>query len=111
MTCNRWDVVSVPFPFSDRHGAKRRPAVVLSNRRFNLSGHTVLCMITTKSDPPWPGDHPVEDLAAAGLPVACIVRLKLFTLDARLIVRTLGRLADADRAAVGDHLARALAER
>ena len=104
MTCDRWDVVAVPFPFSERHGAKRRPALVVSNRRFNRAGHSVMCMITTKADPPWPADHRIGDLAPAGLPVSCIVRLKLFTLDNRLIEKKLGCLGKRVRTPVGDSL-------
>jgi len=97
---DRWDVVVVPFPFSEKAGGKRRPALVLSNRDFNRAGHAVLAMITTKGHDPWPGDCEITDLEAAGLPLPCIVRLKLFTLDNRVILRTLGRLGDADRARV-----------
>lgn len=104
MTCDRWGVVAVPFPFSGRRGAKRRPALVLSSRAFNRAGHTVLCMITTKADPPWPADRRVSDLAAAGLHVSCNVRLKLFTLDNRLIEKKLGRIGKGDREAVGDSM-------
>jgi mRNA interferase MazF len=97
VTCDSWDVVVVPFPFSDRPGEKRRPAVVLSRRRFNREGHTAFLMITTKVDPPWLGDRQIADRAAAGLPVACIVRLKLFTLDNRLILKRLGKLGPKDQ--------------
>ena len=31
------DVVLVPFPFTSRAASKRRPAVVVSNRAYNLS--------------------------------------------------------------------------
>ena len=49
MICEQWDVVVVPFPFTEKPGAKRRPAVVLSKKGFNEHGHTVLLMITTKA--------------------------------------------------------------
>ena len=101
--------MAVPFPFSERPGAKRRPAVVLSNRGFNHAGHTVLCMITTKAQPPWPADHPIADRRAAGLPVPCIIRLKLFTLDNRLLQKKLGRLGSADRTALAANLQSILA--
>ncbi|MBN1425288.1 type II toxin-antitoxin system PemK/MazF family toxin [Candidatus Fermentibacteria bacterium] len=100
MTCDQWDVVAVPFPFSESSGAKRRPAVVLSGRTFNNAGHVVLAMVTTQQHRPWPGDTPVADIDRAGLPRPCIVRLKLFTLDARLIARRLGTLGTDDIAAV-----------
>ena len=104
MTCDRWDVVVVPFPFSEKAGSKRRPALVLSNGTFNRSGHTVLAMITTRGHHPWPGDCGINDLDDAGLPLQCIVRLKLFTLDNRLIQHRLGRLSDVDRARVETNL-------
>ena len=96
MTCDRFDVVVVPFPFSEKPGSKRRPAVVLSNKQFNDAGHTVLAMITTKGHNKWPGDQEISDLETAGLPLPCIVRLKLFTLDNRLLQRKIGHLANAD---------------
>ena len=100
VTCKPWDVVVVPFPFSERPASRRRPALVLSRRGFNKAGHTVLAMITTSAATPWPGDTPIEDLESAGLRVACRVRLKLFTLDNRLVVRRLGSLSASDRDAV-----------
>jgi len=30
MICNQWDVVAVPFPFTDKPEAKKRPALVQS---------------------------------------------------------------------------------
>ena len=31
MICSQWDVVVVPFPFTDEPGAKKRPALVITN--------------------------------------------------------------------------------
>jgi mRNA interferase MazF len=83
--CNAWDVIVVPFPFVDSPKTKRRPALVISRKDFNRHGHTICAMITTKHQPAWPGDVPITDLNSAGLPRACIVRPKLFTLDNRLL--------------------------
>jgi mRNA interferase MazF len=103
-TCNQWDVVVVPFPFTDRPQAKRRPALVLSKRTFNLNGHTVLAMITSSAHEPWLGDIPITRLDAAGLKTSCMVRLKLFTLDNRLILKVIGHLAESDSGRVADEL-------
>ena len=97
VTCDLWDVVVVPFPFSEKAGTKRRPALVLSRKAFNASGHVVLAMITTSAHHAWPGDVDIEDKDAAGLPLPCIVRLKLFTLDARLLMKRIGALSASDR--------------
>lgn len=108
MTCEPWQVVVVPFPFTDRAASKRRPALVLSATAFNRQGYSVLAMITSASHRPWPGDTPLGDLKVAGLTTPSLVRLKLFTLDNRFIARQLGTLAARDRKAVAtevrDHL-------
>ncbi len=96
-TFDAWDVVVVPFPFSERPGGKRRPALVLSRATFQASGHAVLSMITTRGHRPWPGDTEIADLDAAGLERPCMVRFKLFTLDVRSILRRAGSLAHRDR--------------
>lgn len=109
MTCESWQVVIVPFPFTDRSTTKRRPALVLSQKRFNRHGHSILAMITSATHEPWPGDTRLGDLAGAGLRRPCIVRLKIFTLDSRFILRRLGVLAAADQRRVGAELAAHLA--
>lgn len=107
MAFDRWQVVRVPFPFTDRAASKNRPALALSSARaFNApSGHVVLIMITSAHHAPWPLDCAIEDLATAGLPAPSMVRMKLFTLDARLIRNPLGHLGGADRKRVEHALA------
>ena len=101
MKLQAFDVVVVPFPFTDRQVSKRRPALVLSSSTFNdQAAHSVLAMITSAGQNDWPADVPLTDLKAAGLDSACLARLKLFTLDHRLIVRVAGSLAKVDRLAV-----------
>lgn len=98
MTFEPGTVVVVPFPFTDRRVAKRRPALVLSAEKafHHTSGHVVLAMITSNRHDPWPLDVPVRDLASAGLTTASVVRMKLFTLDQRLVLKTAGKLAPED---------------
>jgi mRNA interferase MazF len=103
-TLAQWDVVVVPFPFSNQPGAKRRPALVLSASSFNQRGHAVLAMITSAAHHAWPGDVNINDLKVAGLTKPCLVRLKLFTLDQRLIIKRLGHLATRDRQQVSQQL-------
>ena len=110
MTFEPLEVVVVPFPFSDRNAAKRRPALVVSSRAFNSRhGHAILAMITTARNSHWPSDVAVQEWQAAGLSVACLVRMKLFTLDEDLILRRLGQLGATDATAVRAALGTALA--
>ncbi len=110
MTFDRFAVVRVPFPFTDRHSAKNRPAVVLSDRAaFNEeAGHSVMAMITSVANPPWPLDCEITDLGTAGLPAPSKIRFKLFTLDHRLVRGQLGRLSPVDEARVRERLAKLL---
>ena len=102
MAFERFTVVRVPFPFTDRSASKNRPALVLSDTAsFNTpAGHSVMAMITSQGNAPWPLDCPVADLTAAGLPAPSLVRFKLFTLDHRLVRGELGKLSAADASSV-----------
>ena len=110
MTYEAFDVVVVPFSFTDRATSKRRPALVLSDAQaFNGQvGHAVLAMITSAKNSDWSLDVEIEDLDAAGLPSASIIRMKLFTLDGQLIIRKAGSLAAPDRRRVLEALGRLL---
>lgn len=105
-------VIVVPFPFADSTAVKRRPALVLSAQAFNdRAAHVVLAMITSRENRGWPLDTEIRDLGAAGLSHASVVRMKLFTLDERFVLRKAGALAEADRAAVQRALGLVLAAR
>lgn len=98
-TYDTFDVVVVPFPFVDTHEVKKRPALVLSSSR-NFNNHThasVMAMITSQVHTPWPCDVIITDLEASGLPVQSIIRMKLFTLDHRLIIKCIGKLGKNDQ--------------
>jgi mRNA interferase MazF len=61
-------------------------------------------MITTRRHDPWPGDVAIESPDAAGLRAPSIVRLKLFTLDNRIIIEVIGRLSQADRDSAAEQI-------
>lgn len=98
-TYNAFDVVVVPFPFIEASQTKKRPAVILScAKQFNLEASAyVMAMITSAAHTPWPCDLEISDLISAGLPVKSIMRMKLFTIDQRLIQRQLGTLSKKDQ--------------
>ncbi len=102
VTFEAFDVVVVPFPFTDRTTTKRRPALVLSDAgNFNKKlGQSILAMITSASNSVWPLDVNIQDLDTAGLPSPSVVRMKLFTLDDQLVIRKAGALAKQDQSAV-----------
>ena len=105
-----WDVVTVPFPFTDRRAVKRRPALVLSSAELSAHSRTVvLAMITSAENAAWPHDVAIGDLQATGLRAASVVRWKLFTLEHSKVRAGIGRLAPYDQTMVRSAMHEALA--
>ena len=109
MTFESLDVVVVPFPFTDRRAAKRRPALIVSSANFNRAHEQSILAMITSAGSDWPSDVEIQGWRDAGLNVPCKVRFKLFTLDDTLIVRKLGTLSKRDGEAVKQALGRVLA--
>lgn len=92
----RGDVVIVEFPFSDRSGTKRRPALVVQADFLNDSLHdTILASISTTANRST--THVLIDPNLepnSGLNVRCGVRCeKLLVVEQRLIRGTIGKLS------------------
>ena len=101
MTFESFEVLVVPFPFSDSSEIKRRKAFVLSKLAFQMGSKTlVMAMITSAQASAWPGDVPIVDLGPAGLRKTCLARMKLFTIDEALILESVGRLSKQDQASI-----------
>ena len=90
-------VVDVPFPFIDSLRQKSRPALVLSSPAFQkANGALVLAMITSAERSSWKFDAALANWRIAGLKKPCVIRWKLFTLDAALIRGLRGHLSRHD---------------
>ena len=82
--------MSVPFPFTDSAGIKKRPALIASINRYVLEhAHYILLTITSAKQSQWPGDIDILNLDLAGLPKASKIRFKLFSLDCRIVLNYL----------------------
>ena len=99
MIYKTFDVVVVPFPFTDSKESKKRPALIISSSSHfnNEAEHSIMTMITTSFKEAWPLDMQINDLNSAGLPEPSAVRMKLFTLDNRLILKKIGTLGLKDQ--------------
>ena len=104
-TFEPWDIVKVPFPYTDRPVRQRRPAVVIAAGELEAeNGLLWLAMITSAANRGWSGDVVISDLRIAGLPVPSIVRpAKIATIEARDAER-LGTVPGADRAEISRYL-------
>ncbi len=102
-------VVRVPFPYSNRDIWQHRPALVISDRVVGTDGFLLwVLMITSARNRPWPGDVPIPDSTAAGLPVPSVVRTaKIATADLSSAT-SVGTLPDEVMATVDRELHRIL---
>jgi mRNA-degrading endonuclease toxin of MazEF toxin-antitoxin module len=101
-----YDVVVVPFPFTDIKQVKKRPALVLSSSQFQQKNkHVTLLMITSALHTQWYEDHQITDLKSTGLKADSIIRQKVFTVDRRVILKKIGCLSKGDKVALATKLA------
>jgi len=97
MTFKPLSIVVVPFPFTDKIQTKRRPALVLSSIDHQIgTEHVSLMMITSAKYSNWPSDYEIKQLKNTGLHTASIIRQKIFTIDSRLVIESIGELSETD---------------
>ena len=100
-----FDIVVVPFPYADRLAEKRRPALVISNRKLAAHGVIWVAMITNAENEAWSSDVAIADLKRAGLPAPSVVRVaKIACIEPGRIDRRVGRLGKAEAKAVGQRI-------
>jgi len=95
-------VVLVPFPFTDQRASKRRPAVVVSNRIYNIARPDVVVMAVTSQFRASPalGEVFVTQWQEAGLLKPSAVKPVFTTIEQRLVIRDLGVLQLPDQVAL-----------
>ena len=94
---NKFDIITVPFPFTERDKKKLRPALVISNKEYQeVNKHIVLLMITSAKHSAWKYDIPITFSEMTGLKAASVIRFKIFSVDERIIVKKIGVLSLID---------------
>ena len=101
------DVVLVPFHFTDQSGSKKRPAVIVSSSRYQRERPDLILMPITSQNPGSTrfGDAPVSNMQAAGLLLPGVIKPILLTVEAKLVIKTLGQLSDDDQRALRQTIA------
>ncbi len=96
--CEVWDLVKIPFPYTNRPVQQRRPALVVAvPDTLGAPALLWVLMVTSAANHGWPGDVVVSKLAEAGLPARSVVRsAKIATIEASDAER-IGYLPLADR--------------
>ncbi|KAA3606170.1 MAG: type II toxin-antitoxin system PemK/MazF family toxin [Calditrichaeota bacterium] len=93
----KWDIILVPFPFTDLSTTKKRPALIISPNSYNDGLDFVIAFITSKIDAKKRlGDYRIKNWQKANLPKPSMLRMKFATIDKRIIVKKLGSLTPSD---------------
>ena len=101
MTYRRWDIILVPFPFTNLSTHKKRPALIVSPAEHNIGYDVIIMFITSNlSALERPGDYKLMKWKEAGLPKPSMTRMKLATVDKNIVIKKIARLKETDREAV-----------
>lgn len=88
------DVILVRYPFSDISISKIRPAVVISAP--HISNDIFILPLTSKISSLLSGEFVLGDWSAAGLHVPSAAKRGIYTVHRDLVIKTVGKLSDAD---------------
>ena len=105
MIYKKFNIVTVPFPFTDYFASKKRPALVISSEKYQtITNHCILCMITSAKQSEWSSDVTIVDLKGAGLLKPSKIRFKVFSIPSDLIIQKLGQLNSSETLFVKNRL-------
>lgn len=106
---NKWDIVLVPFPFTDLATTKVRPALIISPSTSTLGEDALFMAISSritglrKYDIPLPLNDP--EFSQTGLRFPSTIKVsKLFTIQQSSVIRKLGTLGPILQAKVEKQL-------
>ena len=91
-------IVLVRFPFTDQHGSKQRPVIVISSTAYNQTRPDIILMAVTSQirTKPGFGEAMVEDWQAAGLLKPSVIKPIVFTAEKSIVRKTLGKFEERD---------------
>jgi mRNA interferase MazF len=92
----KWDIVLLPFPFTNLKSHKKRPAIILSPDIPIFQDVVVLFVTSNLKSPVRYGDYLIVNWEQAQLPKPSMARMKFATIDKTIIIKKLGRLSSSD---------------
>jgi len=100
------EIVLVSFPFTNQTAQKKRPAVVVSTAVYNQNRPDVILMAITSQvrSSPTVGEVILKDWQKAALLKPSAIKPVVFTMEKKLILKTLGQLQKSDEKALRNAL-------
>ncbi len=96
------DIILVPFPFTDQSTTKKRPAVVISSKAYNIERPDLIIMAVTSQIKPVSiiGEVIIQDWQDAGLLKPSAIKPVITTIEKPLVIKAMGRLKEKDQTAL-----------
>lgn len=111
-TFKKWEIVLVPFPFTNQKTSKKRPAIVISPNNYNKGSDIIIGFVTSKIDVvDDPMDYMIKNWREANLVKPSKTKMKFATIEKRIVVKKLGKLSDVDKKLLSDKLVGFFADR
>lgn len=103
---NQGDIVIINFPFTSLEGAKIRPALVISNQRFNKGLNIILLAISTQRGPAiYSHEIKKNDLVKGELLKKSYIRFaNILSLEKKLILKKVASLKEDKTAQIAQQL-------
>lgn len=90
----RNEVILVRYPFSNLSGSKVRPAIVVN--ASHISQDIIIVPLTSKVSSLLTGEFVLADWKLAGLNVPSAAKRGIYTVHQSLVMKSIGKLSDAD---------------
>ena len=87
-------IILVRYPFSDLSGFKVRPAVIVSTT--HVSQDILIVPLTSKVSSLLPGEFVLAEWKKAGLNVPTAAKRGIYTIENKLVRKTIGKLQPQD---------------
>lgn len=106
---NRGDVILVEVKFSDGSGSKLRPALIISDNRYNkVRDEIIVSGITSNVERSYLGGTKISTWEKAGLKVPSLATAVIQTVKKKLIRKQLGVVDKKEFAQIEKNIAQAL---
>lgn len=106
MNYKTWDILLVPFPFTNLRQTKKRPALIVSPEDYNSGSDVAILFITSNLESQGrPGDYLIKNWQESGLPKPSMSGMKFATIEKSIIFKKLGEITYSDRKALKSKLA------
>lgn len=96
---NFGDVILVGFPFTNLQTTKKRPAVIISSKKYNDERPDIILMAITSQihQQILSTEEYIEDWKDAGLLKESLFKPLIATIEKERIIKTLGHLSNTDK--------------